>query len=91
MSAPRVVAKGVDEIALNIREIAKANNVTVVEAPPLARVLHRQAKVGQDVPVQLYTAVAQVLAYVFQLRAWTPGRSPMPRLTPVHVDEPQDP
>lgn len=87
MSAPTVVAKGVDEVALRIREIAAEHKVTLVEAPPLARVLYRQAKVGQEIPVKLYEAVAQVLTYVFQLKRWDPSRGPIPRLGRVEVDE----
>ncbi len=87
MSAPTVVAKGVDEVALRIREIAAEHKVTLVEAPPLARVLYRQAKVGQEIPVKLYEAVAQVLTYVFQLKRWDPSQGPIPRLGHVEVDE----
>ena len=80
MRAPRVVAKGVDEMALRIRELATSHRVAVVEAPPLARALYRQAQVDQEIPVKLYAAVAQVLSYVYQLRHWSPGRGEAPRL-----------
>ncbi|KGO98095.1 flagellar biosynthesis protein FlhB [Novilysobacter defluvii] len=80
MRAPRVVAKGVDEMALRIRELATSHRVAVVEAPPLARALYRQAQVDQEIPVKLYAAVAQVLSYVYQLRHWSPGRGDAPRL-----------
>ncbi|NKF21703.1 flagellar biosynthesis protein FlhB [Solimonas marina] len=70
MRAPRVVAKGVDEVALAIREAAKGARVPLVEAPPLARALYRGASVDQEVPVALYAAVAQVLTYVYQLRQY---------------------
>ncbi|WP_440976434.1 flagellar biosynthesis protein FlhB [Pseudoxanthomonas winnipegensis] len=83
MRAPVVVAKGVDETALAIRELAQAHRIAVVEAPPLARALYRQAQVDQEIPVKLYAAVAQVLSYVYQLRAWAPGRGPMPALAPL--------
>ncbi len=66
--APRVVAKGMDLIAQRIREIGGENKVPILEAPPLARALYRHAELDQEVPVALYQAVAQVLAYVFQLR-----------------------
>ena len=69
MHAPLVVAKGTDLLALKIREIAAENGVTVVEAPPLARALFRSVEVGRAVPAALYVAVAQVLTYVYQLRA----------------------
>ncbi len=80
MRAPVVVAKGVDELALAIRAIADQHRIAIVEAPPLARSLYRQAQVDQEIPVKLYAAVAQVLSYVYQLRAWAPGRGPMPSL-----------
>jgi flagellar biosynthetic protein FlhB len=80
MRAPVVVAKGVDEMAMAIRDLAEKHRIAVVEAPPLARSLYRQAQVDQEIPVKLYAAVAQVLSYVYQLRAWAPGRGPMPSL-----------
>jgi flagellar biosynthetic protein FlhB len=67
-NAPRVVAKGVDFMALKIREIAAANEVPVFSAPPLTRALYRHAEIGDEVPSELYLAIAQVLAYIFQLR-----------------------
>jgi flagellar biosynthetic protein FlhB len=69
MRAPVVVAKGVDEVAANIRRIATENKVPIFEAPPLARVLFRDVDLNEEVPSNLYVAVAQVLTYVFQLRA----------------------
>lgn len=86
MRAPKVVATGVDEIALKIREIAQAHRVAQVEAPPLARALYRHAKLDQEIPAALYAAVAQVLSYVFQLRRWHPKHGPMPRLPAVTLD-----
>lgn len=68
MSAPTVVAKGVDFLALKIREIAKENNVPIVEDPPLARELYRLVDVDQEIPEKLFKAVAQILAYVFSLK-----------------------
>ncbi|TZF86865.1 flagellar biosynthesis protein FlhB [Cognatilysobacter lacus] len=85
MRAPKVVAKGVDEMALRIRELAGQNKVTLVEAPPLARALYRQCKVDEEIPVKLYAAVAQVLTYLFQLKKWHPARGPMPQLVQVDV------
>jgi flagellar biosynthetic protein FlhB len=78
MGAPRVVAKGVDLIALKIRDIAKEHRVPVLEAPPLARALYATTELDHEVPAALYSAVAQVLAYVFQLKAALSGQSPMP-------------
>ena len=66
--APRVVAKGADLVAQRIREIAAENRVPLLEAPPLARALFRHTEIDQEIPAALYQAVAQVLAYVFQLR-----------------------
>jgi flagellar biosynthesis protein FlhB len=68
MRAPIVVAKGQDLIALRIREVAKESAVPVVEAPPLARALHRHVEIGAEIPTSLYVAVAQVLTYITQLR-----------------------
>ena len=69
--APRVVAKGSDEVAAKIREIAKENNVALLEAPALARALHKHTEIGDEIPEALYAAVAEVLAYVFQLRSFS--------------------
>src|SRR3546814_16104002 len=68
MRAPRVVAKGIDEVALAIREAARQNRVPFVEAPPLARALYRGAALDAQVPVALYSAVAQILGYVEPLK-----------------------
>jgi flagellar biosynthesis protein FlhB len=70
MKAPVVVAKGSHLLAARIREIAMEHNVPILEAPPLARALHRHAELGQTIPEALYTAVAEVLAYVYQLRRY---------------------
>lgn len=66
--APIVLAKGVDELAMQIRKIALGNEVPIVESPTLTRALYHTAEVGDQIPDQLFTAVAQVLAYVFQLK-----------------------
>jgi flagellar biosynthetic protein FlhB len=68
MRAPRVVAKGADAVAARIRELAAENRVPLLEAPPLARALFRHTELGDEIPATLYAAVAEVLAYVFQLR-----------------------
>ncbi len=67
MSAPQLVAKGTQLVAERIKEIARENHVPVIEAPPLARALHRHVAVGDAIPGALFSAVAQVLAYVYQL------------------------
>lgn len=71
MRAPIVVAKGVDEVAANIRRIAAEHKVPLFEAPPLARALFRDVDLNEEVPSTLYVAVAQVLTYVLQLRSAT--------------------
>ena len=68
MAAPRVVAKGLDDLALRIRAVAEENDVAVVENPPLARALHQAVEVDQDVPPEHYKAVAEVISYVFRLQ-----------------------
>lgn len=68
MDAPRLVAKGVDEVAQRIKAIGQANHIPLYEAPLLARALYRSTRLNQTIPAGLYLAVAQVLAYVFQLR-----------------------
>jgi len=67
--APLVVAKGTELLAAKIREVATEHGVPIVEAPPLARALYKSVDIGREVPAALYVAVAQVLTYVFQLRA----------------------
>ena len=78
MGAPRVVAKGADLIALHIRDLAKGSQVPVLEAPVLARALYAHAELDREIPARLFSAVAQVLAYVYQLRAALAGKAAMP-------------
>lgn len=77
MGAPRVVAKGADEVATRIRAVGEQHGVSLLSAPPLARALYHSTKIGQEIPAGLYLSVAQVLAYVFQLRRHRAGE-PMP-------------
>lgn len=79
-SAPILLAKGGDQIALKIREIAKANDVEIVEAPPLARAVYYHSEIGQEIPSGLYMAVAQILAYVFQLKQFRRRASARPTM-----------
>jgi flagellar biosynthetic protein FlhB len=88
MRAPIVVAKGSHLLAAKIKEIAKEHNVPILEAPPLARALHKHSELGSPIPEALYTAVAEVLAYVYQLRRYkkqggakpvVPGELPVPK------------
>lgn len=98
MRAPVVVAKGSHLLALRIREIARENHVPILEAPPLARALHKHTDLGEAIPEALYSAVAQVLAYVFQLRSYEqqggarpqePGELPVPKeLDPASQPQP---
>jgi flagellar biosynthetic protein FlhB len=67
-AAPKVVAKGMDELALKIKEIARKHNVPLHEDRPLARALYKACNVGDQIPATLFKAVAQILAYIFQLR-----------------------
>ncbi len=66
--APKVVAKGQDHLAFRIREIAKENDVPIVENKPLARTLYANVDIGREIPPDLYQAVAEVLAYVYKLK-----------------------
>jgi flagellar biosynthesis protein FlhB len=92
MAAPRVVAKGADLIALRIRDIAKDSAVPVLQAPPLARALYAHTEVDQEIPAALFGAVAQVLAWVYQLRAaLAAGRGMAPEAPDVHVPPELDP
>ena len=66
-NAPRVVAKGTDLVALRIREIAAEHGIPIIERPPLARAIYRLCEVGHEIPEQFYNAVAEILAYVYEL------------------------
>ncbi|SMH60390.1 flagellar biosynthesis protein FlhB [Azospirillum agricola] len=68
MGAPMVLAKGVDQVAFKIREIAEANKVPVIENPPLARALYAACDIDEEVPSEHYRAVAEVITYVFKLK-----------------------
>lgn len=68
--APYIIAKGADDVALYIREVAKSHNVEVVEFPPLARAVYYSTRVNQQIPAQLFRAIAHVLTYVMQLKTW---------------------
>ena len=78
MGAPVVVAKGADEIAFKIMEIARENKVEILRTPPLTRAVYHNSDIGQEIPDGLYMAIAQVLAYVFQLRQFRKGRGDKP-------------
>ncbi len=82
MAAPQVISKGSDLLALKIRDIAKNHAIPVLQSPMLARALYANAELDQAIPSALYTAVAQVLAYVYRLRAALNGQGPMPDEVP---------
>lgn len=87
MGAPRVIAKGVDVLAAQIRLVAGSHRIPLVESPPLARALYATTELGREIPAALYVAVAQVLAYVYQLKqaaaqGETPPAAPTPEVDP---------
>ena len=87
MGAPRVIAKGKDLLAQRIREVAGEHKIPLFEAPPLARVLYRTTDIGQEIPAALYSAVAQVLAYVYQLGETLRPGQPAPVRPVPDIDE----
>ena len=89
MGAPRVVAKGADLLAMTIRDTARNAKVPVLQAPVLARALYAHAELDREIPTALFAAVAQVLAYVYQLRAAMTGRGAMPGDLPELVVPPE--
>lgn len=88
MNAPKVLAKGAGEIALRIRELAEQHRIPMLEAPPLARALYRHSEPGQFIPAALYAAVAEVLAWVYQLRRWRREGGLIPK-KPEHLPVPE--
>jgi len=89
METPLLLAKGVDFKALKIREIAKQYKIDFIEAPLLARAIYNTTELEQEIPAGLYVAVAQVLAYIFQLREFRKGRGERPNY-PRTLDIPDD-
>lgn len=87
MRAPQVISKGADLLALRIRDLARSHAIPVLQSPVLARALYAHSEIGQDIPASLYAAVAQVLAYVYRLKAALRGDGAMPDAVP----EPQVP
>src|SRR5690606_1005264 len=81
--APVVIAKGAGLIAAQIRQIAGEHKVPLLSMPPLARALYHNVELDREIPVALYSAVAEVLAWVFRLRTWAPGsgQEPVPPST----------
>jgi len=89
MTAPRVISKGADLLAFRIRDLAKAHAIPVLQSPMLARALYANAELDQDIPTSLYTAVAQVLAYIYRLKAALRGDGPMPGEPPLPFVPPE--
>ncbi len=89
MHAPRVIAKGADLLAFRIRDKAKESAIPVLQSAVLARALYANAELDQDIPTSLYTAVAQVLAYIYRLKAAMRGDGPMPGEPPVPFVPPE--
>ncbi|BCO28898.1 flagellar biosynthetic protein FlhB [Rhodoferax lithotrophicus] len=89
MAAPRVISKGADLLAFKIRDLAQEHAIPVLQSPMLARALYANAEIDQDIPTSLYTAVAQVLAYIYRLKAAMRGDGPMPGEPPVPFVPPE--
>lgn len=80
MAAPIVVAKGMDEIALRIQELAKEHQVPIARIPPLARLMHSRLDIGQPVPIQLFEAVAKVLAWAYEIKEGIDPNKDLPEI-----------
>jgi Flagellar biosynthesis pathway, component FlhB len=89
MATPILVAKGIDHIAIKIREVAREHKIEFVEAPVLARAIYHTTELDDEIPAGLYVAIAQVLAYVFQLREFRHGQGERPQY-PRRLDIPKD-
>jgi len=77
--APIMVAKGADELAMHIRKIATAHDIPIIESPMLARAIFYSTEPDNEIPSKLFMAVAQVLAYVYQLKAYKKGKATRPK------------
>ncbi|ARN66602.1 flagellar biosynthesis protein FlhB [Vibrio vulnificus] len=88
--APVVVAKGTDHMAMKIREVAREHDISIVPAPPLARALYYSTELEQQIPDGLFTAVAQILAYVFQLKQYRKRGGHRPKLQDYDLPIPPD-
>lgn len=88
-AAPFVVAKGTDEVARYIREVAREHNIEVVEFPKLARAVYYTTQINQQIPYQLFRAIAHVLTYVLQLKSWRAGMQERPALNR-HISIPKE-
>lgn len=88
--APYVIAKGMDDVALYIREVAISHQVEVVPFPALARAVYHSTRVNQQIPTQLFRAIAHVLTYVMQIKSWRSGQSAMKPQLNRHMDIPKE-
>lgn len=88
--APVMIAKGLDELAMHIRKIGKAHEVPIIESPALARAIYYATEVNAEVPQKLFMAVAQVLAYVYQLKAHKAGKGKRPKPLKKEFDIPSE-
>ena len=88
--APYVVAKGVDFMALKIREVAREYEVPVMESPPLCRAIYHTTEINEEVPEELFVAIAQILAYIYQLEQFRKGKSGRPRALPNDMKIPKE-
>lgn len=88
--APMLVAKGIDEMALHIRTIAKEHDIEIIASPTLARSLYYTAEPNEEIPEQLFAAVAQILAFVFQLSAHKKGKARRPKAITKNLPIPDD-
>lgn len=88
--APVLVAKGIDEMALHIRTIAKEHNIEIIASPALARSLYYTAEPNEEIPEQLFAAVAQILAFIFQLNAHKKGKARRPKPIAKNLPIPDD-
>lgn len=89
-AAPYIVAKGMDETALYIREIGQKHQIEVVEFPPLARAVYYSTRVNQQIPTQLFRAIAHVLTYVMQVRSWREGKAELKPYLNKQIDIPKE-
>ncbi len=85
--APVMLAKGVDLVALQIRNVAQASDVAIMEIPPLSRAIYHSVEIGQEIPAGLYVAVAQVLAYIFQLKNGDIEQSTKPDMSDLPIPD----
>jgi len=90
VSAPKVVAKGVDEMAFRIRDVAKEHKVPVLESAPLTRAIYHTTEIDEAIPEGLFVSVAQILAYVYQLEQFKKRKGSRPKPLPKNMDIPDD-